>query len=581
MPGINLISVKSCNSDLAIKFANAQLSMKHDHTYKSRIFVESDCVMIGCTGYDEYPMRSWESSDCVVVQEGMIYNRSKNEVDSFVLNLVSQNRRSSISIDDVKDFLLNSDGEFVILIYDKLSKDLIILNDLLGRLPLYYFEDDRQFILSREVKFITKFMPHVNFDRLGVAEYLLFGYPLGERTLVENVNRLDPAVLLRYHVSSGRLNVDKAHVWNFENSFSQVAPIQEHADALAKLFRNAVKCRVESLKGFKNLVSLSGGLDSRAIAAVLKEVDPEMSAVTFLDYERKSLADVDVAQKVAQKFHIDWNLVRLEKRRFEDLEHLIELKDGLNYAAMGFILDFFVDIKRKFGDKVVYYTGDGGNYSLYDFGLKETNSMDELIGAIIDELVLRVGSFEISEVTKLVNISAEQIRTEIMDVLLNYPENDLKQKYYHFIVFERGYKWIFEGEDRNRFYFWSTSPYWSPIFFDYAMKIPYNYAKYQNLRRMFLERLDKNCLKVRYANWPRQGYLLGSLSYYLLPRISEIVSSNHFLRKMKEKMTRTAHDTKYDPREAISNYHSIHASSHLSEIMMLDNSKELLDMNLN
>jgi hypothetical protein len=66
-----------------------------------------------------------------------------------------------------------------------------------------------------------------------------------------------------------------------------------------------------------------------------------------------------------------------------------------------------------------------------------------------------------------------------------------------------------------------------------------------------------------------------------LPRIDEIISKYPFLRKIKEKTTKTTHDTKYDPREAISNYHSIHASSHLSEIMMLDNSKELLDMNLN
>ena len=579
MPGINLISVKSCNSDLAIKFANAQLNMKHDHTYKSRIVVESDRIMIGYTGYDEYPIRSWECNDYSVIQEGMIYNIPRNEVDSFIFNLVSQNRQSSISINDAKNFLLNSDGEFVIVIYDKLSEDLIILNDALGRLPLYYFEDDQQFVLSREVKFITEFMSHVNLDKLAIAEYLLFIYPLGKKTLVKNVNRLDPAVLLKYHVSSGRLNVNKAHVWNFENKNSKVGSLQEYSYNLVKLFRNAIKCRVESLNGFKNLVSLSGGLDSRAVAIALKEVDPKLTAVTFLDHERKSSEDVDVAQELVQKLHINWKLIKLKKRRFEDLRYLIELKDGLNYASMGFILDFFVKIKRKFGSKVVYYTGDGGDKALPSLrSRKEIKSMNELINVIINE---HTSAFEINEVITLLNISIEQIRKEIMNILLNYPENDLNQKYVHFVIFERAYKWLFEGEDRNRFYFWSTSPYWSPRFFDYAMTIPDSCKEHLNLYRMFLERLDKNCLKIRDASWPRVGLLPVSLSYYLLPRIQEIMSKHSFLRKLINKTMKLTEDTKYNPNEKIRNYQQIHVPSYLGEFMSLHNVKKLFNINLN
>lgn len=582
MPGINLISAKSHNSDLPTKFTNTQRNMKHDHTYESRIFVKNDCIMIGCTGYDEYPIRFWESNDCCVIQEGMIYSRSTNEVETFVSNLVTQNRQSSISMDDVKDFLFNSDGEFIIFIYDKLNKDLIILNDSLGRLPLYYFIDDQQFVLSREIKFITNFISHVNLDRLAIAEYLLFGYPLGKRTLVKNVNRFDPAVLFIYNASSGQLIEKKTYVWNFDNKFSQAAePIQKHVSTLVKLFRNAIKCRVKSQKGFKNLVSLSGGLDSRAIAIALKEIDPKMTSVTFLDHERKNSNDVDVAKEVAKKFNMDWTLFRLEKRRFEDLEHLIELKDGLNYAAMGFILDFFVKIKRQFGNNVVYYTGDGGNYSLYDWSLSEVKSMDELVDDILEKLGLSCGGFKMDEVTKLVGISAEQIRKEIVNLLFKYPENDLNQKYYHFIVFERGFKWEFEGEDRNRFYFWSMSPYWSPIFFDYAMKIPLSYVGNQNLRRMFLKKLDKNCLKVRYADWHWYGYLFGSLSYYLFPRISKIMSNNSFLKKIKKKIVKPPDDTEFSPRENISNYHLMQFPSYLREFISLNNEKELLDMNLN
>jgi asparagine synthase (glutamine-hydrolysing) len=545
--------------------------MIHDHTYESGIFVESDHVVIGYTGYDEYPIRSWECDDYFVIQEGMIYNIPRSGVDSFVSNLVSQNRKSSISIEDAKKFLFESDGEFVIVIYDKLSEDVIIINDALGRLPLYCFKDDQQFVISREVKFITEFMSNVNLDKLAVAEYLLLRYPLGKRTLVENVDRLDPAVLLKWQVSSGRLTVKKVHVWNFEDKFPRGGTTQEYVYNLVKLFRDATRCRVESLKGVKNLVSLSGGLDSRAAAAALREVDSKSTAVTFLDYEGKSSKDVDVASEVVQQLHMDWQLIKLKKRSFEDLRRLIELKDGLNSVAMGYILDFLVKIRRKFGSKVICYTGQGGDKTLHSMRpVKEVESMEELIDMILAEGPAHARAFGIDEVMKLSTLSMEQIRRAIMDVLLSYPENDLNYKYVHY-VFERGYKLMFEAEDRDRFYIWSTSPFWALSFFNYASKIPDNCKAHFNLYRMFLERLNKKCLKVRYANWPRVGFLPGSLSYYLFPRIQEILTRYYSsLPKMIQNIVQISkEDKKYNANEKIENYQQIYVPSYLREFMSL------------
>lgn len=582
MPGINLISVKDRSSDLAAKFAKVQLNMKHDLNYKTGVFVENDHTMVGYTGYDEYPIRSLENDDYLAIIEGMIYNISGNEVDSFISDVLLQNRHGSIPTDDVEDFLLNSDGEFVIAIYDKLSSDLIILNDVFGRLPLYYFEDGQQFIVSREVKFITEFISNVNFDELAIADYLLFGYPLGKRTLVKDVKRLDPAVLLEHHRSSWKLGINRVHIWNCEKKSTGISSPMEHAHNLAKLFRDATRCRVESLNGFKNLVSLSGGLDSRAVAIALKEADPKSTSVTFLDYDGKASEDVDVARTLVQRLHFDWKLIKLKKRAFEDAVRLIYMKDGLNSAGMGYILDFFVQIKHTFGNKVVYYTGDGGDKALPCLrAAKEVKSMNELIDLIIDE---QAGAFEINKVVTLSKISLEQIRDEIKNTLVNFPENDLNQKYVHFVLFERGYKRNFEGEDRNRFYFWSTSPFWSPKLFDYSMKIPDSYKKHLSLYRTFLERLDKNCLRIRYANWRWAGMLPGTLSYYFLPRIQEAVFQNSLLRKRIEKTTkltvRAREDEKYSPNERIRNYKAIHVPSYLGKSISLYDVERLVNITL-
>jgi asparagine synthase (glutamine-hydrolysing) len=51
-------------------------------------------------------------------------------------------------------------------------------------------------------------------------------------------------------------------------------------------------------------------------------------------------------------------------------------------------------------------------------------------------------------------------------------------------------KWLFEGEDRNRFYFWSGSPFYSIQFFTYAMNCPDSQKSRYLLYRRVLEELS-------------------------------------------------------------------------------------------
>lgn len=587
MPGLNIVTTTGLDVSLVKKFATIQSNMRHDDNYRAKILEKSCNVIIGYSAYDEYPIRFWEFDECFILQEGIIYNRPEKEVNSFIFDIITQNRMSSISLDFVKDFLLKTDGEFIIIIYDKVREELILINDALGRLPIYYYNDKEHFALSREIKFVIEFIPHLNLDKLAIAEYLLFLWSLGSKTFIENVHRLEPAVLLKYNFNSIQLKIQKIIIWNFEDKLPSVKP-SDHANNLVRLFQDAIKCRVESMTEFKNLVSLSGGLDSRAVAVALKEIDPEMAAVTYLDYERKKSEDVNVTKELVKKFNLDWTLIKLKKPRFDDLQHLIKLKDGLNYAGMGYLLDYFVKIKRKFGSKVVYYTGDGGDKTLRSLRApKKIKSVNELIDVIIDK---NASAFEISEVTKLLNISREQIENEISNTIFEYPEKDLNQKYVHFVIFERGYKWLFEGEDRNRFYFWSTSPYWSPLFFDYAMKIPDIYKEHLNLHRKFLEKLDKNCLKIKYANWSWIGSLLGSLSYYLLPRIQDIISRNYFLKRIVQVLikyfvssgaqTSGLEDKEYDPFKNINAYRQVTFPVCLKKYTFLSQFNKMLNMKL-
>jgi len=92
-------------------------------------------------------------------------------------------------------------------------------------------------------------------------------------------------------------------------------------------------------------------------------------------------------------------------------------------------------------------------------------------------------------VAQITGLSVDAIRRSVRDRLRLYPETDPASKYVHFLVYERGVNFLFEGEDRNRFFFWSTTPFYSIDFFRYAMNCPPEQKTRYNLYRSFLTEL--------------------------------------------------------------------------------------------
>ena len=117
-------------------------------------------------------------------------------------------------------------------------------------------------------------------DPVGLAELIAFGYRRGARTLLEGV---------RCRVTHWQLQAPEVHPR--ELSFD------ERADRLWELLREAV--RSASVGSLRPRTTLSGGLDSRAIAAAAASVDgSRFSAGTFGD---EDCVDLPVAAELASR----------------------------------------------------------------------------------------------------------------------------------------------------------------------------------------------------------------------------------------------------------------------------------------
>ena len=530
MPGISFIY--DLNGNLKQKeseILHSLKSMLHNERYKYKVLFHENSYFLGYTKYKEYPITSFENDEFYIYLEGQIYGKDHQTLNT-ELNDLAKNifHNQDNGNEQVAEWLLNTDGDFIIFILHKYSHRISLINDAFGRLPLYYYNSDGKLLISRQVQFVSDLINNQQFDRMGIAQYLLFGYTTGKRTLLNNIYYLEPGTLIKINFNSSEIKINNVHQFNFEVKKYSDRKIEENAIELVLLFCRACKDRAKSFN--KNVLGLSGGLDSRAVAAALCKTGIPFSAATRLRFDKSEKKDVEIARKLASELKLDWKLFNCDQPKGKDFLKLLIMKDGLNFLGMSFILSFFDKIRETYGPKITYFTGDGGDRLKPTLKpLKRLKNLDDLVNYIISTNNI----FSFNDVITLTNIPKNEIIDEIKNLILSYPERDLYQKYVHFMIYESAFKWVFEGEDRNRFYFWSVTPFYSIHFFNYVMNCPDSMKTKYKLYRKFLIKLSTQASAIENASWNLpitskkiELYLFAYFIYKNLPsRLKKVVKS--------------------------------------------------------
>ncbi|MDQ2914199.1 MAG: asparagine synthase-related protein [Chloroflexota bacterium] len=444
---------------------------------------ESWCLL-GHVSYPAYPIRVWRSGECLVAMEGRIYGRGHELVAAELNDLSHELFDSGKGADRlVKQWTAAQDGEYVIVLLHPARRRVFVFTDPLGRLPLYYSLDDRRLLLSRECNFIVDVQGKATFDRIALAQFLCFGYPIGTRTLFDGVQRAPAALALSAEASRGRLQAEtRAFVeHDLGQKDSPARPIRNYASDLVDLFVAGVRAR-RTEEGVPVLVSLSGGMDSRAVAAAMKRANLVGTAVTYVGLDRKGARDAAIARRIAEALAMPWWGFSVAPARRMDEERLVALKVGLNYVGMAFILPMMDAIVARWGREPTLFTGDYGDKLLprkAPYG--RIPSLDRLTEHVLGEHQ-RIGA---SQAEALFGLPAGTIAEQLHRVIAAYPEDDLGQRSAHFWLYERGRRWIGEGEDRSRFFLWQSSPFLSLPFFERAIRVPDELKDQLRLYRLF------------------------------------------------------------------------------------------------
>ena len=480
-------------ADRASAISTALGSVLHDERYATRILWRDDVHFLGFTGYPEYPLASHRLGDFVVHVEGQLYGRSRPALEGRMGELADLMTADG-SDRELAAWLLDSDGDFVICLRHQITGAVRILTDVLGRLPLYYHRTPDTLVVSRELRFIAKVMRDLRFDRMAIAQHLLTGHPLGSRTLIDGVQRLAGATFIRISGDGREVRVTNLHRLDVERKTRAGRDARENAHELAALFVEA--CKVRAVPEHPTVISMSGGFESRALAAGFHAAAIRFGCATFLDHTGHAAPDVPVAEKIAQLFASPWRLVRLDPPRRRDVLKLLRMKSGMNPLAMSFVLPFLETIRAQWGPALHLGTGQLGQTVTWNLAppisLARPRDMADYVIAQSQKLPLDL-------VARLTMLSEAEIVSELEDLLHSYPERDLQQKLAHFALSERALKWHSEGEDRDRCYVWTTTPFAGTRHFFAAMSCPDDQKRHYGLFREFLLRLSPGAAAIEHA----------------------------------------------------------------------------------
>ncbi|HEY2295247.1 MAG TPA: asparagine synthase (glutamine-hydrolyzing) [Thermoanaerobaculia bacterium] len=213
-----------------------------------------------------------------------------------------------------------TDSEVVLHLYEEYGRDcvqhlrgmfafaiddggaLFLARDRLGIKPLYYahLADRGLFLFASEIKALLR-CPEVStaLDFESVLDSVICSYPVGSRTLFEDVRCLDPGCALEVSKAGGRLEIRQRRYYEPRiEPDPSITTFEEAEASLYELLRETVQGH---LSGDVEVgLLLSGGLDSSLLAALMAECLQEPFAAYTIATEESS-PDLASAREVAAR----------------------------------------------------------------------------------------------------------------------------------------------------------------------------------------------------------------------------------------------------------------------------------------
>jgi asparagine synthase (glutamine-hydrolysing) len=226
------------------------------------------------------------------------------------------------------------EGAFSAVVVDGAARQVLVINDLVGTFPVYWHARNGQFAFAPSLASITRaFSVRPTLDLRAAADYVHYGFLFGTKTLAAGFEMVPAGSTLVYDWAESRVDVIRNR-----DAQSLFQPIEfkdraEYLEAVRASFNSAVARATAGTAAIG--LSLSGGLDSRAILSALTPGAPPIRSYTV---GVRLCADDVIGAKLAKIGRTNHRFVELGEQYLRDFlpnfEQMIRLTDGM-YLSHG------------------------------------------------------------------------------------------------------------------------------------------------------------------------------------------------------------------------------------------------------
>lgn len=268
-----------------------------------------------------------ENNRYIIIIDGVIFNNNE-----LVEEYKQENWQDTVvyMYEKLGDTFYNKfRGSFNGMIYCKRTEKFIAFTNHIGDRAVFYYLQDKKVIVSSNMNFLSKLLLEnnikVTLDDNYVKYMLTFGFMLDNSTFYKEVKRLMPG---EYYLYSKEISINSYFKFN---NYDDINITEEEAIKLIdKTFVNALKLEINKDKeyGYKSILDISGGLDSRAVNYACKKL--RYNNLINLSYSQMDSNEYKVTKEIVKDLNNDYIYKSLDNPSFiYEVDDLVEKNYGL------------------------------------------------------------------------------------------------------------------------------------------------------------------------------------------------------------------------------------------------------------
>ncbi len=272
-------------------------------------------------------------------------------------------------------------GGFCGYVLDKAAGSVAAYVDQVSVRALYYYADGDRWMLSNHIPYMVSVLQsngiRYDFDETAAKYMLTYGYMIDDSTFIRQIRRVYPGSVIEIRDGA----VQEASYYMIPNQEVQMTE-EEAVERVDAAFRQAVDREFGKDReyGYRHLVDISGGLDSRMVTWVAHDMG--YTDQLNLSYSKLGYADQKISGRVARRLGHEYIYKSLDDIGWmRDVDAIVRRNNGAalysgitggnQFLAALRTEDFGIEHTGMIGDAILstFYHDRDFNYGKPQFGL--------------------------------------------------------------------------------------------------------------------------------------------------------------------------------------------------------------------